>query len=429
VCRDLFFLSLSLSLTDCVIVHFSLSFVTEQVAEHTNGTIGALLNATFGNAPELLIATAALRSGFYRVVQLAMLGSMLTNLLLVFGMSCLVGGIRWQVQEIRITSGNVSVGMLLLSVTGSLLPAALILSGQLKNDEAAEGDPQQQQQPSSSNQQEEAAAHMPTLEELQFSRVNAIIMIFMYGCYLIFQLGTHKEEFDDDDNVVESADGHSLHLTPHFTSRHGRQQKARRNTFCLNWIQRLTTRRQSYSLAPGFLLGRGIGSGGGAVELSGVRPHDSAGNLFTYQDEAEEEDFVNGNVDGTLPIASASPAAAAGRVRMEDGGDDSDEDSEKLLPQNSTSRASSEENGYFDEYDEMPVSGRTRTPEKGKKEATPRKEPGRLVPLGLTDPEEDPLGTCLRACLPGVSSSSMPNIVTKRSHLILSIPCRGDSPS
>ena len=43
-----------------------LSFVTEQVAEHTNGTIGALLNATFGNAPELLIATAALRTGLYR---------------------------------------------------------------------------------------------------------------------------------------------------------------------------------------------------------------------------------------------------------------------------------------------------------------------------------------------------------------------------
>jgi len=77
--------------------------VTEQVAEHTNGTIGALLNATFGNAPELLIASAALRKGFYRVVQLAMLGSMLTNLLFVFGISCMIGGFRWQVQELRIT--------------------------------------------------------------------------------------------------------------------------------------------------------------------------------------------------------------------------------------------------------------------------------------------------------------------------------------
>lgn len=62
------------------------------MAEHTNETIGALLNATFGNAPELLISSAALSNGYYRVVQLTLLGSVLTNLLFVFGLSCLVGG-------------------------------------------------------------------------------------------------------------------------------------------------------------------------------------------------------------------------------------------------------------------------------------------------------------------------------------------------
>lgn len=156
-----------------------LSFVTEQVAEHTNGTIGALLNATFGNAPELLIATAALRSGFYRVVQLAMLGSILTNLLFVFGMSCLIGGMRWQVQEIRVISGNVSVGMLYLSAAGSLLPAALFLSGQLPT-KAFNDD-------------------VPSREELVFCRINAAVMVVLYLCYLLFQLGTHKEEFDDNE--------------------------------------------------------------------------------------------------------------------------------------------------------------------------------------------------------------------------------------
>lgn len=160
-----------------------LSFVTEQVAEHTNGTIGALLNATFGNAPELLIATAALRSGFYRVVQLAMLGSILTNLLFVFGMSCLIGGLRWQVQEIRVVSGNVSVGMLYLATAGSLLPAALFLSGQL---------------PSGALNDE-----VPTKEELIFCRINAAVMVIMYLCYLLFQLGTHKEEFDDNEQSTK----------------------------------------------------------------------------------------------------------------------------------------------------------------------------------------------------------------------------------
>mmetsp|Transcript_15502 Transcript_15502/g.17205 ORF Transcript_15502/g.17205 Transcript_15502/m.17205 type:complete len:577 (-) Transcript_15502:207-1937(-) len=189
-----------------------LSFVTEQVAAHTNDTIGALLNATFGNAPELLISTFALRSGKYRVVQLAMLGSMLTNLLFVFGVSCLVGGLRWQVQELRITSGNVSVLMLLVATAGSLLPAALSMSGQMRHNDSSDG--------------------KPSWDELQFSRVNALIMILMYICYLMFQLGTHKEEFDEKENLVETPDNLLL-MTPHFTSRHGRKKRAERNHFCL----------------------------------------------------------------------------------------------------------------------------------------------------------------------------------------------------
>lgn len=201
-----------------------LSYVTEQVAAHTNGTIGALLNATFGNAPELLISTAALRNGFYRVTQLTMLGSMLCNLLLVFGLSCLVGGARWQVQELRITSGNVSVGMLLASVGGSLLPAALIMSGQLYNPPEGEEEPDYNTSPRN---------YEPSDIELSFSRVNAVIMIALYIAYLLFQIGTHKDEFDEEENVVET-EQHLLVLTPHFVMRHhGRQRPAQRNLFCL----------------------------------------------------------------------------------------------------------------------------------------------------------------------------------------------------
>jgi len=196
-----------------------LSFVTEQVAEHTNGTIGALLNATFGNAPELLIATAALRSGYYRVVQLAMLGSMLTNLLFVFGMSCFIGGMRWQVQELRITSGNVNVGLLLLSVAGSLLPATLVLSGQFQEMSTAKDG-------------------LPSKQELRFSRINAVIMIFMYSCFLVFQLGTHKEEFEDDENTATTASGEHATLG----LRHGVQRRQGRNIFCLRLWGKLSRR-------------------------------------------------------------------------------------------------------------------------------------------------------------------------------------------
>ena len=286
---------------------------------HTNGTIGALLNATFGNAPELLIASAALRKGYYRVVQLAMLGSMLTNLLFVFGVSCLIGGLRWQVQELRITSGNVSVGMLLLSTAGSLLPATLVLGGQLKHSSSSSS--------SSATVGDDNLGGgdgvTPTLEELQFCRVNAFVMIIMYGCYLIFQLGTHKEEFDEDDNVVQTADDHQLHLSPHFTSRHGRQQKARRNVFCM-WLMRRAR--------CGFLKGNNEqrmaedvtegGAGGGDVEMMYRENHRLLGMIPNERD-------VNNN-------SSSS-----------DGEDESSTDEECLLPQN---KNATNNDGYFDDY-------------------------------------------------------------------------------
>jgi Ca2+/H+ antiporter len=166
-----------------------LSYLTEQIAEHTNGTIGALLNATFGNAPELLISVAALRSGFYRVVQLTMLGSMITNMILVFGVSCIIGGLRWQVQDLRLTSGNVSVGMLLMATAGSLIPAALVLSGQFTSATSSNGGRQLNRTI--------LGAAAPTQEEVTLSRVNAAVMLIAYLCYIVFQLGTHKEEFDE----------------------------------------------------------------------------------------------------------------------------------------------------------------------------------------------------------------------------------------
>ena len=188
-----------------------LSFVTEQVAAHTNGTIGALLNATFGNAPELLISVAALRAGYYRVVQLAMLGSMLTNLILVFGVACVIGGCRWQVQTLRITSGNVNVGMLLLACAGFLLPAILIVSGQVL-DKNPKYDPD-----------------VPSPIEISYSRVNAVVLMLLYLCYLVFQLGTHKDEYD------EAPEGQEVHHQSHHTA----ARHAQRNLFCLNMFRRV----------------------------------------------------------------------------------------------------------------------------------------------------------------------------------------------
>lgn len=259
-------------------------------------------------------------------------------------MSCLVGGIRWQVQELRITSGNVSVGMLLLSVTGSLLPASLVLSGQLKDET---GMPQQD--------------GVPTLEELQFSRVNAFVMMFMYGCYLIFQLGTHKEEFDDEENVVESANGNELVMAPHFTSRHGRQNKARRNNFCL----RLFGRFAGSSQPAGYQLTPTSNAGEGDVEMR-------------YRGGFGGDVVQNGDSD--LDSASSESDGSGGG----------------LLPQNEAAKGSSYANGYFDEYNELSVSSSRKSETESarrrknvKSPPPPAYEPGRLLPLGLVDPEDE----------------------------------------
>ncbi|KAG5021461.1 hypothetical protein JHK82_017362 [Glycine max] len=70
-----------------------LGYATEQLAFYTGDTVGGLLNATFGNATELIISIYALKSGMTRVVQLSLLGSILSNMLLVLGCAFLCGGI------------------------------------------------------------------------------------------------------------------------------------------------------------------------------------------------------------------------------------------------------------------------------------------------------------------------------------------------
>eukprot|EP00755_Sulcionema_specki_P039342 Sspe_Gene.24245::Locus_9577_Transcript_1_1_Confidence_1.000_Length_1432::g.24245::m.24245/K07300/chaA, CAX; Ca2+:H+ antiporter len=156
-----------------------LGYVTEQLASHTNDTVGGLLNATFGNATEVLVACFALHRGLHRVVQLSLLGSILSNLLLVLGAACFIGGLRWKVQTFKIVSGAVPSAMLMLATTGLLLPAALKMSGQEDDRE----------------------------DEINFSRFSAGVMLVMYAGYLVFQLRTHTEEFEGEPSPSTSPTG------------------------------------------------------------------------------------------------------------------------------------------------------------------------------------------------------------------------------
>jgi Ca2+:H+ antiporter len=102
-----------------------LGFITEQMALYTNDTVGGLLNASFGNATEVIIACFALRKGYLRVVQLTLLGSIVSNLLLVMGSAFVAGGLVSSSQRFNQQGVNVNCGLLILATVAVLLPSLL----------------------------------------------------------------------------------------------------------------------------------------------------------------------------------------------------------------------------------------------------------------------------------------------------------------
>ncbi|MED6168652.1 Vacuolar cation/proton exchanger 3 [Stylosanthes scabra] len=157
------------------------SFLTEQVAFYTGPTVGGLLNATCGNITELVIAIFALSTNKVDVVKYSLLGSILSNLLLVLGTSLLCGGIAnlGKEQKYDRRQADVNSLMLLLALLCHLLPMLFRYSG---GSDAL------------------AAAN----SSLYLSRAASITMLIAYFAYLIFQLWTHRQLFEAED---EDGDG------------------------------------------------------------------------------------------------------------------------------------------------------------------------------------------------------------------------------
>jgi len=141
-----------------------LGYVTEQMAAYTGPTVGGLLNATFGNATEMIIAIYALKNGMIRVVQQSLLGSILSNMLLVLGCSFFAGGIvHYDKKEQFFNKGTavVNSGLLLMAVMGLSFPAVLHFT----HSEVRYGK-----------------------SEVALSRFSSCIMLIAYASYLVFQL-------------------------------------------------------------------------------------------------------------------------------------------------------------------------------------------------------------------------------------------------
>src|SRR3954447_18510803 len=97
---------------------------TEQIASRTGDAVGGLLNATFGNAPELIIALVALRAGYLDMVRASLVGAILANLLLALGLSFLLGGIRYHDQRFNPIAARTYSTMMLLAAMSMGVPSA-----------------------------------------------------------------------------------------------------------------------------------------------------------------------------------------------------------------------------------------------------------------------------------------------------------------
>ncbi|RYP59698.1 hypothetical protein DL771_010783 [Monosporascus sp. 5C6A] len=150
-----------------------LGFATEEIALRTGEALGGLINATFGNAVELIVAIIALADGQVIVVQTSLIGSILSNLLLVLGMCFLLGGYNRSEQYFNTTVAQTAASMLALAVGSLIIPTVFTRNTGIVGGDVA-----------------------------KLSHGVAIILLFVYGCYLLFQLKTHSEMFNEESQKV-----------------------------------------------------------------------------------------------------------------------------------------------------------------------------------------------------------------------------------
>jgi Ca2+:H+ antiporter len=95
---------------------------TEQIAVRTGDAVGGLLNATFGNAPELIIALVALKAGLLDMVRASLVGAILANLLLALGVAFVTGGLRYHDQRFNPTAARAYSTMMFLAAVSMIVP-------------------------------------------------------------------------------------------------------------------------------------------------------------------------------------------------------------------------------------------------------------------------------------------------------------------
>lgn len=141
---------------------------TEQLSTRTGDAVGGLLNATFGNAPELIIALVALKAGYFDMVRASIIGAILANLLLALGVSFFLGGVRYRDQKYNPVAARAYGTMMLIAVISLIVPSAF----------------------------SRGFAPESTIRQEQLLNVGiAVVLLLAYGLYLVFSLKTHPGAF------------------------------------------------------------------------------------------------------------------------------------------------------------------------------------------------------------------------------------------
>jgi len=160
---------------------------TEEIALHTSPIAGGLLNATFGNATELIIALVALREAttnpamkdtLFQIVKASITGSIIGNILLVFGVSVLAGGLKYKVLKFSAKQAQMASSVMTMAVVGLLIPAMWALFPSFPQD--------------------------PNVIE-DVSIAVAVVMISLYILSLVFSLVTHKDVLAPDLESMKNA--------------------------------------------------------------------------------------------------------------------------------------------------------------------------------------------------------------------------------
>lgn len=158
-----------------------LSFATEELSAKLGQTLGGLMNATFGNAVELIVSIVALKQGEIRIVQASMLGSILSNILLVLGCCFLAGGIHEQERSFNETVASTMSSLMAVASASLIIPATLYAV--MPHDGDKHG-----------------GNHETDKNILLLSHGTSIILLILYILYLYFQLYSHHALFADVEN-------------------------------------------------------------------------------------------------------------------------------------------------------------------------------------------------------------------------------------